>query len=291
VLYQTVRFPTTRTSITLADANGRFHDVPVSEIKPLGKDYPAYTADGGVACYVVEAKVREDWLPHYYAPRILYWLDQHAFYPLRIEEYDQEGKLIYIETRVAEMRNPALKEQGYGMVLDLYWDVPTDLMTYSVHDGHQLRQWTDEDRKAYFNPDFMRRVWFIDSIKSQSDISRPEEFFLRPALLEDSSCSVKNRRSGERAGGHEDPIHHKLRFNRAQKKEGTHSGFFSVNNDALRETSLAIPLRYASVSRKRRRVCYGIAACRNSGARYRQHVGWTLRGHHAGRYGCGCDQD
>ena len=184
-LYQTVRFPNTRKSITLADANGTFHDVLASEIKPMGKDYPAYTADGGVACYVVEAKVREDWLPGYYAPRILYWLDQDAFYPLRVEEYDHNGKLIFIETRVAEMRNPNLKERGYGMQIDLYWDVPTDLMTYSVHDAHQLRQWTEEDRKAYFNPDFMRRVWFIGGVKSQSDINSPDEFFLRPALCED----------------------------------------------------------------------------------------------------------
>jgi hypothetical protein len=58
---------------------------------------------------VVEAKAREEWLPGYYAPRILYWLDQHAFYPLRIEEYDREGKLIFIEARVAELRNPGLK--------------------------------------------------------------------------------------------------------------------------------------------------------------------------------------
>lgn len=185
VLYQTVRFPNTRTSITLADATGQFHDVPASALTPMGNDYPAYTADGGVACYVVEATARQDWLPDYYAPRILYWLDQHAFYPLRIEEYNREGKLIFIETRIADLRNPNLKEQGYGMVIDLYWDVSTDLMTYSVHDGHQLRQWTEEDRRAYFNPDFLRRVWFIGGVKSQSDINSPDEFFLRPALHED----------------------------------------------------------------------------------------------------------
>jgi hypothetical protein len=185
VLYQTLRFPNTRKSITLTDANGALHDVAVSEIKPLGKDYPGYTPDGGVPCYVVEARVREEWLPGYYTPRILYWLDQHAFYPLRIEEYDHAGKLIFVETRVAELRNPALKERGYGMQFDLYWDVATDLMSYSAHDGHQLRQWTEEDRKAFFNPDFLRRVWFISSAKSQADVNSPEEFFLRPALFED----------------------------------------------------------------------------------------------------------
>jgi len=71
------------------------------------------------------------------------------------------------------------------MEIDVYWDMTTDLLTYSVHDGHRLRQWTDEDLKAYFNPDFMRRVWFVDEVKSQSDISRPDEFFLRPSLDEE----------------------------------------------------------------------------------------------------------
>jgi len=184
ILYQTLRFPDARKSITLTDAAGVLHDVPVSEIKPMGKDYPAYRSDGGVACYVVEARTREEWLPGYYAPRILYWLDQDAFYPLRIEEYDREGKLIFIETRVAEMRNPALRERGYGMQLDLYWDVATDLMTYSAHDGHQLREWTEEDKRSFFNPDFLRRVWFISSVKSQADVNSPEEFFLRPELFE-----------------------------------------------------------------------------------------------------------
>jgi hypothetical protein len=185
VLSQTLRFPHTRASITLTDSNGVLRDVSVGEIKLMGKDYPAYTPDGGVACYVVEARVREDWLPDYYAPRILYWLDQHAFYPLRVEEYDRDGKLIFIETRVAELRNPALNERGYGMQLDLYWDVTTDLMSYSAHDAHQLRQWAEEDRKAYFNPDFLRRVWFIGGVKSQADVHSPDEFFLRPALYED----------------------------------------------------------------------------------------------------------
>jgi hypothetical protein len=192
VLYETLRFPKGRTSITLTDSSGKLNDVSASEIKIMGKEYPSYLPDGGVACYIVEAKVRDEWLPGYYTPRILYWLDQHALYPLRIEEYDREGKLIFIETRVAEHRNPALKERGYGMQLDLYWDVTTDLMTYSTHDGHQLREWSAEDKKSYFNPDFLRRVWFIGGVKSQAEIQTPEEFFLRPALFEDKFPGERN---------------------------------------------------------------------------------------------------
>ena len=184
VLYQTVRFPNTRKTITLTDSANAYHEVATSQLKMMGDDYPFYTREGGVGCYVVEARVREDWLPNYYAPRMLYWLDKHYFYPLRIEEYGREGNLIFIETRIATMLNPKLGEQGYGMVIDVYWDMITDLLTYSVHDGHRVKQWSEKDRKSYFNPDFMRRVWFVDGVKSQSDLNRPDEFFLRPFLDE-----------------------------------------------------------------------------------------------------------
>src|SRR5581483_9196910 len=85
-LSQTVRFPNTRPTVTLADADGTLHDVPTAKIRMMGDDYPFYTADGGVECWVVESRVKDEWLPNYYAPRIIYWLDKHYFYPLRIEQ-------------------------------------------------------------------------------------------------------------------------------------------------------------------------------------------------------------
>jgi hypothetical protein len=184
VLYQSVRFPNTRKTIILADSTNTYHEMPTSQVKMMGDDYNFYTPDSGVECYVVEARAREDWLPNYYAPRILYWLDKHYFYPLRVEEYSREGKLFYINTRIAKRLNPNLGDQGYGMVIDLHWDMTTDLLTYSVHDGHRVKQWTEEDRRDYFNPDFMRRVWFVGGVKSQSDVNSPDEFFLRPSLDE-----------------------------------------------------------------------------------------------------------
>ena len=182
VLFETVRFPHTRQTITLADDTNSFHEIPTPQLKMMGDRYPFYTPGGGVECYVVEARAREDWLPDYYAPKIVYWLDKHFFYPLRIEEYDPEGRLIFIETRIADLLNPALGAHGYGMLIDVYWDMTIDLLTYSAHDGHRVRAWTDEDRQTYFNPDFMRRVWFIDEVKSQAGINTPDEFCLRPAL-------------------------------------------------------------------------------------------------------------
>src|SRR5262249_36577739 len=68
VLHQTIRFPITRPTVTLGNQNdGVLREVKVSDLKLMGDAYPHYTADGGVECYVVEARAREDWLPNYYA--------------------------------------------------------------------------------------------------------------------------------------------------------------------------------------------------------------------------------
>jgi hypothetical protein len=134
---------------------------------------------------VVEARAREDWLPNYYAPRLLYWLEKHSFYPLRIEQYDRDGKLALIETRLTDMFNPALGERGYGPLFVIYWDLASDVITYSVRDNHRVKQWTPEEQQLFFSPDFMRRQWYLDmSVKSQAEVTQPEQFFLRPALEE-----------------------------------------------------------------------------------------------------------
>jgi hypothetical protein len=186
VLHQTVRFPVTRPTVILGNgADGSLHEVRTADIKLMGNAYPYYTADGGVECYVVEARAREDWLPNYYAPRLLYWLEKHSFYPLRIEQYDRDGKLALIETRLTDIFNPALGERGYGPLFVIYWDLASDVITYSVRDNHRVKQWTPEEQQLFFNPDFMRRQWYLDtSVKSQAEVTQPEQFFLRPALEE-----------------------------------------------------------------------------------------------------------
>jgi len=186
VLHRTVRFPVTRPTVLLGNGvDGSLHEVRTADIKLMGNAYPYYTADGGVECYVVEARAREDWLPNYYAPRLLYWLEKHSFYPLRIEQYGRDGKLTLIETRLTDIFNPALGEQGYGPLFVIYWDLAADVLTYSVRDNHRVRQWTPEEQQLFFNPDFMRRQWYLDaSVKSQAEVTRPEQFFLRPTLEE-----------------------------------------------------------------------------------------------------------
>ncbi|MBM4255010.1 MAG: DUF1329 domain-containing protein [Deltaproteobacteria bacterium] len=185
VLYETVRFPRTRASITLTAADGSLSEAAPNALKIMGRDYPAYTPEGGVACYVVEARTREEWIPGYYAPKILYWLDQQAFFPLRIEEYDPAGVLTYIEDRTAQFVNPELKNKGYEAHIFLSWDIPQDIMSYDVHDAYRPQAWTAADQEIFFSPDFLRRVWFVAPLKSQATVPSPETFFLRPALYRD----------------------------------------------------------------------------------------------------------
>ena len=151
----------------------------------MGQEYPHYTPQGGVETYVVEATPRQDWIPDYYIPRIIYWLDRHTFFPLRIEQYDAQGTLVNIEQRVAKLMNPQLGKQGYSGQIFVFWDLEQDLLSYDLHDAHQVRDWTTKDLEVFFSPDFMRRVWFVAPLKSQATVPVPEEFFLRPALYPD----------------------------------------------------------------------------------------------------------
>jgi hypothetical protein len=182
VLTETVRFPTTRQTITLMSGDGQMKDVSAKSLKLMGDEYPFYTADGGVPCYVVEAKVKTDWLSDYYAPRILYWIDQHHFYPLRTELYGPQGELVSLEARIAALYNPKLKERGYHNLITIWWNAQLDFLAFSVHDGHRVRQWSEKDQETYFNPDFMRRVWFPVPMKTQATVRKPEDAFLRPHL-------------------------------------------------------------------------------------------------------------
>jgi len=185
VLFETVRFPRTRTSITLTASDGSLSETAPQALKMMGRDYPAYTPEGGVACYVVEARTREDWIPGYYAPKILYWLDQQTFFPLRIEEYDANGVLTYIEDRTAHLVTPELGNKGYEAHIFLSWDIGQDLLSYDVHDAFRLQTWSTADQQVFFSPDFLRRVWFVAPLKSQATVPTPETFFLRPALYRD----------------------------------------------------------------------------------------------------------
>jgi hypothetical protein len=210
-LFETIRFPSTRPTLTLARPDGTFYTVQTKDVQIMGKNYPYYTPEGGVKCWVVKAQAKDDWLPNYYAPTMLYWLDQHYFYPLRIEQYGRDGKLIFVETRLADHLNPALGEQGYGMHVNHYWDVTLDYMRYSVHDAHVVREWSAEDQAVFFNPAILPRKWHFAPLKSQVEVTSPEQFFLRPTLARDKfpehrtielPPAIEDRITAQEAAGH-----------------------------------------------------------------------------------------
>ena len=211
VLRETVRFPDTRPRITLATAEGRFYEKSTADIRMMGDDYPYYRSDGGIDCLVVVAEPRADWLPDYGFSKIIYWVDRHYFYPLRIEQYDSAGKLKIIETRVAERVNLDLPEgQGYANKLDVWYDPELDLISYGLHDAYMMHEWSAEEQ-VFFTPDFMRRSWLTYPQKSQALVDAPEQFYLRPHLLADRfpserpiqlSADVTARIEAQNAAGH-----------------------------------------------------------------------------------------
>ncbi len=211
VVHETVRFPGTRPSIVLNNAKHGFAERSTASLKPMGDDYPHYRPDGGVDCWVVKAVTRDDLLPDYNEKVLIYWLDKHYFYPVRTEKYDKHGKLIMIEVRNAALENPARGDFGYAALMTLYWDLEHDIMSYSVHDGHRVHEWTAEQQGMIFTPEFMRRQWLYEPIKTQTLIGDPTHYFLRPALYRDRfpdvrriemSPALTQRYEAQEAAGH-----------------------------------------------------------------------------------------
>jgi hypothetical protein len=177
----------------------------------MGDAYPFYRSDGGIDCYVIEGVVRPDWLPNYSASKIVYWIDRHYFYPLRVEQFDHEGNLRVVEVRLAKQENPALKEHGYAALITLYYDLSLDMMSYSIHDAHLVKEWSESDRATMFGPDFMRRQWLMYPLKTQALVNTPAEFYLRPVLYPDKfpqarkvvlAPDVDARMRAQEAAGH-----------------------------------------------------------------------------------------
>ena len=211
VVHQTIRFPNTRPTITLNSAKSGFVERKTADFKPMGDDYPHYRPDGGVDCWVVKAVTREDLLPDYNEKTLIYWLDKHYFYPVRMEKYDHEGKLIMIEVRNAALENPAREGAGYAAQMTLYWDLEHDIMSYSVHDAHRPHTWTPEQQAMIFTPEFMRRQWLYEPVKSQALIADPKHYFLRPQLYRERfpearriemSPTLTQRYEAQEAAGH-----------------------------------------------------------------------------------------
>ncbi|MBL4783557.1 MAG: outer membrane lipoprotein-sorting protein [Porticoccaceae bacterium] len=183
VLEETIRFPNNRPNITLRHADGSYYNKAASDIKLMGEDYKHYTTSGGVPCFVIEARPKKAWLDGYYDSKLVIWLDQQNFYPLRIESYNAKGELILIEERSAWLANPALGALGYAKFNTTYFDPRSDLMSFTLHDAPRVLNMSDEEGDLVFRPDFMRRNWLKSSLrKSQALVPSPEQYFLRPHL-------------------------------------------------------------------------------------------------------------
>jgi hypothetical protein len=211
VLYETTRFPATRPKLTLARADGSFYEVSTSELKMMGDIYPFYRTDGGVECLVLVAEPQRDWLPHYAVSRIVYWIDRHYFYPLRIELYDSEGKLKTVQVRLAKQGNPALGAEGYTNLLTVFWDTDLDLIGYSLHDAYRVIEWSEEERSVMFSPEFMRRCWLKYAQPTHALVASQKEFYLRPSLEAGKFCEgrlirladdVQERVAAQEKAGH-----------------------------------------------------------------------------------------
>ncbi len=191
-IYETMRFPSTRPTITLNVAGQGFVERATSSLKMMGDSFEHYRADGGVDCWVVKATAKGDWLPGYNEKYLVFWLEKNTFYPLRMEKYGTDGRLMMVEVRLADKQNPALGDFGYAAFASIYWNVDQDLIGYSFHDGHTLREWTDEEEAMIFTAEFMRREWLLEPIKTQALIHDPANFFLRPYLYPDKFPQHRN---------------------------------------------------------------------------------------------------
>ena len=184
VLERTIRFPATQKHLVAPDAEGRPVSIPTQAVKMMGPEYPGYTANAAVPCYVVEAVPRAEKLPNYYLSKLIYWLDQRSFFPLRIEQYDRAGKLTLVTVRTAAHANPKLKDRGYAGFLELAWDLPRDVMTSSLHTIIP-KDWSEEERQLFFHPESVQWKWPFPALAQFPQLHSAEEFYLRPDLYID----------------------------------------------------------------------------------------------------------
>lgn len=158
--------------------------MPTHTVKMMGEHYPGYTVNGAIPCYVVEAIPRKEAVPNYYLSKLIYWLDQPSFFPLRIEQYDQTGKLTFVTVRTASHANPALKDRGYAGFLELSWGLQRDIMMASIHTVIP-KEWSEEERPLFFHPESVQWKWPFSTLAQFPRMNSAEEFSLRPDLYID----------------------------------------------------------------------------------------------------------
>lgn len=107
-------------------------------------------------------------------------------------------RLRVVEVRVAKQENPALKDRGYAALITHYYDLSLDLMSYSIHDAHLVKEWSAADREVMFGPDFMyelrRKQSGVQGPGSEKDNgSRPKTWKTRAELADEEKATLDLR--------------------------------------------------------------------------------------------------
>ena len=81
VIYETIRFPSTRQTVTFNVPAQGFVERQTSSLKIMGDGFEHYRNDGGVDCWVVKGTMKPEWLPNYNEKYLVFWLEKNTFYP------------------------------------------------------------------------------------------------------------------------------------------------------------------------------------------------------------------
>ncbi len=196
-----VRFPGTRDNITIRDWDEKPQTRSTASVKIMGDDYPAYTGDGGVPCYVLEGIANPDFITMKY-PKVILWVDMYACREIRRERYDKHHNL----AAVMESRNRLeLKDKGkwgYSILIHLAWNLETDHMSVNHYDFHRPPKTfsIDPDNpEKYFRPNPVAMCSQMFPVATSAMVFRdPEQFYLRPRLMadkfpEDRKINIENK--------------------------------------------------------------------------------------------------
>jgi hypothetical protein len=185
---EVVRFPETRKKISIRGWDEKPRTRSTASVRIMGDDYPAYTSDRGVPCYVLEGMENPEFVTLKF-PRIILWVDMHALREIRRERYDRDLNL----AAVIESRNRLeLKDRGkwgYSNLIHLSWNIQTDHMSVNHFDFHRPPKTfkVDPDNpEAYFRPNPVAMCSQMFPVPESAMVFRdPEEFYLRPKLMAD----------------------------------------------------------------------------------------------------------
>lgn len=187
VLYDNdiVRFPKARKDISIRDWDGRAVKTATGSLRNMGTDYPAYTREGGVPCYVLEATANSD----FFAPRhskLVLWIDMYAHRELRRERYDPDNNLVAIMEAKNRLERKEMGKWGYSILIYLAWDLKNDHLSVNHYDFHRpprTFEITPGKPEAYFrpNPVFLESEMLPVPLSTMV-FSDPDLFCLRPKL-------------------------------------------------------------------------------------------------------------